>query len=457
MRFRSLTAFWRTGAIGAAGVIAFAVTAPAVRAQNPAPVDIESFTLPNGLTVHMVEDHSSQVVAVNVWYNVGSRNEVEGRTGFAHLFEHMMFSGSAHAADGLHRQLIERAGGLINGSTQPDKTDYYEVIPSNRLNLALWLEADRMRGLRITEENMRVQQEAVKEERRLRIDNQPYTGALVDSLPLMFDRERCFAYAHSMIGSIEDLNAASVDDVKAFFDLYYAPNNATIVLVGDLDRARTRAMITDWFSGIPRGEAPPPVTCEVDRSSGKVVKRVQDPNATLPAVLTAYRTVSPSHADFPALELLSTILGIGESSRLNRSLVRDSKVAVAAQALNNPYGPMRAAGIFGVLAIANQGVSADSLNTQLQREVLASTEAITADELTKAKNSWRSQTIFGRQQALALSEAVQHAAMFLGSPSAVNTDARRYSAVTLADLRRVARTYLQPENSFTLLIVPEGR
>src|SRR5690606_10074943 len=263
---------------------------------------------------------------------------------------------------------------------------------------------------------------------------------------------RCFAYAHSMIGSIEDLNAASVDDVKAFFDLYYAPNNATIVLVGDLDRARTRAMVTDWFSGIPRGETPPPVTCEVDRSSGEVVKRVQDPNATLPAVLTAYRTVSPSHADYPALELLSTILGVGESSRLNRSLVRDSKVAVAAQSLFNPFGPMRGVGMFGVLAIANQGVPVDTVQAHVLRQVRAAADAVTQEELTKAKNAMRASTIFSRQQSLNVSEAIHYAAMYLGSAEAVNSDGARYDAVTLADLRRVARTYLRPENSLTLLI-----
>ena len=431
---------------------------PSLGAQQPNPVRVESFTLPNGLRVHMVEDHSAQVVAVNVWYDVGSRNERAGRTGFAHLFEHMMFQGSANVGKAEHGQLIERAGGSLNGSTAPDRTNYYNAVPSNRLNLALWLEADRMRSLSITAENLKNQQEAVKEERRLRFDNQPYLGAFVDSLPLMFDRERCFAYSHSIIGSMDDLNAASVADVQSFFDLYYAPNNATLVITGDFRPATARQLVRDYFGGIQGGQALPAVSCAAQAATGaEVVKRVLDRNASLPAILSAYRVVPPAHADFPALELLSTILGGGESSRLNRSLVRDQKVAVAAQALFNPFGPMRDAGIFGALVIANQGVDVDTLRVRFALELRAAADGITAEELTKAKNAWRAATIFGRQNALAVSEAVHYAAMFLGSPEAINTDAARYEAVTTADLRRVAATYLRPENSLTLVIVPEGQ
>ncbi|MCC7002119.1 MAG: insulinase family protein, partial [Gemmatimonadaceae bacterium] len=225
------------------------VSAPAVpalatlHAQSPTRVKVESFMLPNGLRVYLAEDHSSQVVAVNLWYDVGSRNERAGRTGFAHLFEHMMFQGSANVKKADHGNLIERAGGTLNGTTQPDRTNYFEVLPSNRLNLALWLEADRMRSLAITPENLKNQQEAVKEERRLRFDNQPYLGAFIDSLPTMFDRERCYPYSHSIIGSMDDLNAATVTDVKAFFDLYYAPNNATLVIAGDFNPTQARQWV----------------------------------------------------------------------------------------------------------------------------------------------------------------------------------------------------------------------
>jgi zinc protease len=427
-------------------------------AQEPTPVRVQSYTLTNGLEVHFVEDHSAQVVAVNVWYDVGSRNERPGRTGFAHLFEHMMFQGSANVGKMEHGQLIERAGGEFNGSTQPDRTNYYNVVPSNRVNLALWLEADRMRSLAISAENLENQREAVKEERRLRVDNQAYSSAIIDSLPALFSRDRCFAYAHSIIGSMADLEAATVEDVRAFFAQHYAPNNAVLVIAGDVAPAAVLPMVQQYFGRIPAGPRREAVTCEGDPGPTRaVVKRIVDANATLPAVLMAYRTVPPSHPDYPALALLTTILGEGESSRLNRSLVRGSQVAVAAQTLHDPFGPMRAGGLFAVLAIANAAVGIDSLHAALERETLLAADGITTDELEKAQNAWRARTIFARQTALEVSEAVQYAALYLGGPSAVNAEAARYASVTVSDLRRVARTYLRADGALTLLISGEVR
>ena len=439
------------------GLLALCCALP-LAAQEPTPVKVESFTLPNGLRVHVVEDHSAQVVAVNVWYDVGSRNERPGRTGFAHLFEHMMFQGSANVGKMEHGQLVERAGGAYNGSTQPDRTNYFQTVPSNRVNLAMWLEADRMRSLVISAENLENQRQAVKEERRLRVDNQPYTGAFIDSLPLLFDRERCFAYAHSIIGSMADLDAATVDDVSGFFRTHYAPNNASLVVVGDVTLPQVMRMAQQYFGGIPAGPQREAVTCGAPAGAGAAMLRpVVDNKATLPAVLTAVRAVPPAHADYPALALLATILGSGESSKLNRTMVRGSKSSVAAQALHDPFGPMRGAGIFAVLAIANAGVPVDSVRAEVAREVFDVADQLTAEELDKAKNSWRASTIFGRQRAADVAEAVQYAALYLGGPEAVNTEAARYAAVTLNDLRRVARTYLRPERSLTLVIAPEGR
>ncbi len=440
-----------------ASVLAAPLAVP-VAAQDPTPVKVESFTLANGLRVHLVEDHSAQVVAVNVWYDVGSRNERAGRTGFAHLFEHMMFQGSANLGKMEHGQLVERAGGSFNGSTQPDRTNYYQVLPSNRLNLALWLEADRMRSLAVTAENLENQRQAVKEERRLRVDNQPYSGALVDSLPLLWDAQRCFAYSHSIIGSMADLDAASVDDVKEFFRTYYNPSNATLVVVGDASMPQLMRLAQQYFGNIPAGPRRDPVTCDAAQGAGAaVVRRVTDNNATLPAVITVVRAVPPAHADYPALALLSTILGAGESSRLNRTMVRGTRSAVAVQSLHDPFGPMRASGTFGALAIANSGVSVDSLSRELASELFELADRVTNEELEKAKSTWRSNTIFERQRAEALAEGIHFAAMYLGGPEALNAEAARYSAVTVADLRRVARTYLRPERSLTLLIAPEAR
>ena len=413
--------------------------------------------LPNGLTVILAEDHSAQVVAVDVWYDVGSRNERPGRSGFAHLFEHMMFQGSANVGKGEHFQLLERAGGTMNGSTSEDRTNYFQAVPSNRLNLALWLEADRMRSLAITTENLDNQTEAVKEERRLRLDNQPYMSALFEETYTAFDSTGCFAYAHSIIGSMADLDAADTADVKQFFDTYYAPNNATLVIAGDFEPAEARRLVEQYFGEIPRGQDPPPVACEQPFNTGQVRRTLPDPRANLPAVVHTYRVPAYDDADMPALELLATIMGQGESSRLNRSLAREARAAASTQALVNPFGPRRGPGVFLFFVIANQGVSADSLDglvaAQLRR---VAEEGVSAEELTKAMNQYRASTIMQRQTALSTAEAIQHARMFLGSADAINTSLDRYMAVTVDDVRRVAAKYLIPENSLVMLIVPEG-
>ena len=427
-------------------------------AQEPGKVKIESYTLPNGLAVHLVEDHSSQVVAVDIWYNVGARNEVPGRTGFAHLFEHMMFQGSANVKKAEHFQYVERAGGHVNGSTQADRTNYWEALPSNRLNLGLWLEADRMRSLVVTQATLDNQREAVKEERRMRFDNQPYVGTLVDSVGLAYNKSTCFAYAHSLIGSMADLNAAKVEDVQAFFKQYYAPNNATLVIVGDFAPADAKNLIAQYFTDIPRVPAPPAAQCDQPFNTGALRTQVADKNATIPAVLLFYRIPSVSDADFPALDLLSTILGIGESSRLNRVLARETKAAAAAQSLINPVGPVRGPGLFGSLAIANQGVPIDSVEKLLAAQVAkVAADGVTEAELSKAKNTFRANTINGRQSALNLAEAVQYAGLFLGGVDNVNTDLARYNAVTAADIKRVAATFLRADNSLTIVIVPGAK
>ena len=424
-------------------------------AQEPARIAFETYTLGNGLTVILAPDRTSQVVAVDVWYNVGSRNETRGRTGFAHLFEHMMFQGSANVKKAEHFQLVERAGGEMNGSTAEDRTNYYEALPSNRLNLGLWLEADRMRSLAITDSNFANQREAVKEERRLRVDNQPYTGAIFEGMYALADSATCFPYAHSVIGSMDDLNAAKTPDVKAFFDLYYAPNNATLTVVGDFDVAATKTLIQQYFGDIPRGQTPPPVTCQATFSSGAIHRTWPDPKANLPAVMLAYRLPEYKSADSPALELLASILGQGESSRINKTVVREKKLAQAAFVLSNPFGPRRGPGVVLALGIANQGVNVDSMAAALTAEFARVVrDGVTDAELSKAKNGYRTQLIIQQQQALNKAEALQSASLFLGDPEAVNTNWRRFLAVTGADIKRVAATYFRPENALTILITP---
>src|SRR5438105_10329158 len=235
---------------------------PGVLSAQSGRIAFEQFTLPNGLHVIYSADHSDPIVTVDVWYEVGSRNARPGRSGFAHLFEHMMFQGSAHVKKAEHGQLVERAGGTWDGSTAEDRTNYYETIPSNRLNLALWLEADRMRSLAITEQNFENQRQAVKEERRLRLDNQPYLTAYNDGLTFPFDSTSCFPYAHTVIGSMADLDAAKLADVQAFFETYYAPNNATLVVVGDFSPAQLRSLVNQYFAVVPRHAVPAAPRCD---------------------------------------------------------------------------------------------------------------------------------------------------------------------------------------------------
>ncbi len=418
-------------------------------------VQFEQFTLDNGLRVVYSEDHSTPIVSVDVWYNTGSRNERVGRSGFAHLFEHMMFQGSAHVKKAEHFQLVQRAGGSLNGSTTEDRTNYFETVPSNRLNLALWLEADRMRSLAITQENFENQRETVKEERRRSVDNQPYQAAFVDGLTLPFDSTACFAYAHTVIGSMDDLNAAKLEDVKAFFDTYYAPNNATLVVVGDFDPAELRRLATQYFAGIPRQEPPSAVTCDAPLAPGAVRHEVTDPKANLDAVLQLYRVPEHRHADTPALELLSIILGQGESSRLNVAVVRRERAAVFAGAGLSPFGPRRGPGVAFVIAIVNQGVSAARLDSLLAAE-LDSVRAggVTAEELTKAKNTVRTAFVNNRETTLSRAEELQHYLMFHDSIAEINSDYDNFAAVTVDDLRRVARTYFAPENVVTVVVRP---
>ncbi|HEV8598445.1 MAG TPA: pitrilysin family protein [Gemmatimonadales bacterium] len=426
-------------------------------AQEPARISFETYSLPNGLTVILAPDRSSQVVAVDVWYHVGSRDEVRGRTGFAHLFEHMMFQGSANVKKAEHFQLVEQAGGASNGSTAEDRTNYFQALPSNRLNLGLWLEADRMRSLAVTDSTFANQREAVKEERRLRVDNQPYAGAIFEGMYALADSASCFPYAHSVIGSMDDLNAAKTGDVKAFFDLYYAPNNATLTVVGDFESAEAKRLIEQYFGSIPRGKEPPPVSCESRFNSGAIRRPWPDPKANLAGVLLAYRVPEYRHADFPVIDLLLTILGQGESSRMNKSVVRDQKLAQFAVVISNPFAPRRGPGVLLAFGITNQGVSPDSLEAGLAREFArVISEGVTEAELNKAKNGYRTQLITQQQQALAKAEALQAAALFLGDPEAVNTNWKRYLAVTVADIKRVATTYFRPENSLVLLITPGG-
>src|SRR3989475_4663374 len=439
----------------AVGLVALA---PAQLAAQGGRISYESFALPNGLRVVYSEDHSTPIVTVDLWYRVGSRNERPGRGGFAHLFEHLMFQGSAHVKKAEHFQLIERAGGSVNGSTHDHYTNYYETVPSNRLDLALWLEAERMRSPSITGQNFHNQRETVKEERRLRVDNQPYGAAFTDGIVMAFDSATCFAYAHPTIGSMDDLNAAKLEDVQAFFDTYYAPNNATLVVVGDFRPGELRRLVNQYFAAVPSHAAPEGPRCDAGTASAKGPQRreVHDPHANLDLVMRLYRIPEHRSADTPALEVLNIILGQGESSRLNVSVVRRDKAAVGAGSIFNPYGSRNRPGVLAAYGIVNQGVSADRLDSLLSQQTDSiRPNRINAAELDKAKNILRAGFIDNRETTFGKAEELHHYLTFHSTIDEINTDLDHLLTVTSDDVKRVANAYLAPAN-LTRLIVRAG-
>ena len=439
-------------------IMAAVLLAPiALEGQGGGAVVYESFTLPNGLRVIYSVDHTTPIVSVDLWYDVGSRNERPGRSGFAHLFEHLMFEGSAHAPKGLHSHLIESAGGQDNASTAEDRTNYFATIPSNYLNVVLWLEADRMRSLVITEQTFHNQRETVKEERRLRVDNEPYGAAFVDGMTWPFDSATCFPYSHSVIGSMEDLNTATLADVRIFFNTYYAPNTATLVVTGDFRPLELRRLVNQYFAPVPRHSDPPPVRCRYDFHPGVERRTITDPRANLPAVLRFYRIPPHADPDTPALGLLTMILGDGESSRLNVTVVRRDRAALGAQVSMNPYDARRGPGILLALAVANQGVDAARLDTLVGQQVDSlRTTLVTPQELQKAKTMFRAGFIRERETSSGRAEALHHYDRFHSSLAEINSDLDRYLAVTADDVRRVAGKYLDPANMVNVIVLPGG-
>jgi zinc protease len=438
-----------------AAVCAAAAAAPAPLPGQAGRIAYEAFTLPNGLRVIYALDHAAPIVTVDVWYATGARNERPGRSGFAHLFEHLMFQGSAHVKKSEHFQLIERAGGTLNGSTHDDYTNYYETVPSNRLNLALWLEADRMRSLAVTQQNLDNQRETVKEEKRLRVDNQPYAPTFGDGTTWPFDSTSCFAYAHTAIGSMADLDAARLADVQAFFDTYYAPNNATLVVVGDVQPGALRRLVNAYFADIPSHAAPPAVRCDWKLAPGTLRREVEDAHANLPGVLRFYRLPPHDHADTPALQLLNVILGQGESARLNEAVVRRERAALQAGVfgLDERRGP----GVLVAYGIANQGVVVERLDSLVAAQLdSVRRTGVTADELARAKNTYRAEFVHARETTFGRAEALEHYTRFHPRTADINTDLERYLAVTAADVQRVASLYLDPANAVIVIVRPKA-
>lgn len=426
-----------------------AVAANAARAEKSPRVSFTETYLKNGLRVQLAPDPSVPVIALHVAYRVGSKDERKGLTGFAHLFEHMMFKGSENVGDGEHFYQIFTAGGVMNGTTSADMTNYYETLPANQLEMALFLEADRMRSLAITQENLDNQRHAVQEERRLRLDNQPYGRSLERIGELLYDN---FAYKHSPIGSMEDLNAATLEDIEEFFETYYAPNNAVLTLVGDFDSKVALQLIEKYFGSIPRRADPPRVDLTEPPLTAERRETLQDPLARLPHVLIAFKTVPGNTPDHYALEVLGSILFGGDSSRLYQRLNKELELVAG---IGGYVDERIGTGSFRISATVRQGREPKEVEAAIYEELeRIKREPIAAWELEKAKNATR----FGYYNAI---RGAQSRAMLLGSftvkfddPNLINTRVSKLDAVTARDVQRVARQYLHERNRVVLVTMP---
>jgi predicted Zn-dependent peptidase len=421
-------------------------------AQRPraTAIPIKDYRLKNGLRVILSEDHSAPTYSISVTYNVGSRDERPGRTGFAHLFEHMMFQGSENVGKGEHFILVLNNGGGMNGTTNSDRTNYFQTLPANQLDLGLFLEADRMRSLVINQANLDNQRETVKEERRLGVDNQPYGKTFETLYETAYDN---FAYKHSTIGSMDDLNAASVEDVAAFFKTYYAPNNATLVLVGDFDPKVAMQKIEKYFGNIPSQPPPPAPDMTEPPQKGERRKTLDDPLAQLPRLDIAYKIPPGNTPDYYALSVLTSILAGGESSRLYQKLVKEKELVLQ---VAGGAGERRGTGLGQFIAIARPGKDLAEIEKIIYEEIERVKNEPVADwELDKVRLTIRRQRAQSLQSTLSRAIALGQFAVYYNEPNLINTYEQKIARVTKDDLMRVARTYYNAENRTVITTLPK--
>ncbi|MDT4969306.1 MAG: zinc protease [Acidobacteriota bacterium] len=435
-------------------LISFAAsgTVSAVPKERSVQVGFKETKLKNGLRVITVEDHSAPVIAISITYNVGSRNERQGRTGFAHLFEHMMFKGSENVGTGEHFYLIFNNGGNMNGTTNEDRTNYFEALPANQLDLALYLEADRMRSLVISKDNLDNQRNAVQEERRQGVDNQPYGKSGEVQQELIYDN---FAYKHTTIGSMEDLNAAGVEDVAAFFKMYYAPNNAVLTLVGDFNTSEALKKIKQSFEAIPQQPTPPPVDMTEPEQKAERRASVDDGLARAPQIDIAFKAVPGNTPDFYALQVLSASLQNGQSSRLYQTLVKDKQLVTS---VGGFMDEKRGTGALYISATLKQGGKPADVEAAIYAEIAKLQKEGIADwELQKAKNTTRRNFINGLQSSLSRAISIGQYTVYYNDPNLINTRLDKVTAVTKADVQRVADKYLTAANRTVVTTMPKPK
>ena len=413
-------------------------------------VEYIEYDLDNGLHVILYEDHSTPIVAVSVMYHVGSKNENPDRTGFAHFFEHLLFEGSENIARGEFDKYIQNAGGYNNANTTYDRTYYYEVLPSNHIGTALWLESERMLHAKVEDKGIETQRQVVKEERRQRIDNQPYGTILEESMKRAYTKH---PYRWSVIGSMEHLDAAQEEDYKNFYADFYVPNNAVLSIGGDLNIEETKKMIDQYFGTIPRG------TKEIFRPeivepalTAEVRDTVFD-NIQLPAVIQTYRIPAQGTDDFYAVDMLGTLLSQGESSRLNKALVDEQQKALFVGSF--PLG-LEDPGVNIIYGISNMGVDLADLEGAVDAEIQrVQQELMSEEEFQKLRNQIEADFITGNSSIVGVAESLANYHMYFGDANLINTEIQRYMDVTREDIQRVANKYFIPSNRVVLYYLPK--
>ena len=424
---------------------------PDVEAQS-FEVPFEVFRLDNGLRIILSEDHSAPTYSICVVYDVGSRNERPGKTGFAHLFEHMMFQGSENVGKGEHFILIQNNGGSMNGTTSADRTNYFETLPANQLNLGLFLEADRMRSLDISESTLENQRQTVKEERRRGYDNAPYGRTF---LTLNETAYESFEYSHSTIGSMEDLDAATLFDVEDFFRQYYAPNNAVLALVGDFDTEDALARIEEYFGDIP--SQPAPLELFISEPVQTEEKRVtlQDQFARLPRLDLAFKAPAGNTGDWYILSVLGDILGGGQSGRLYKRLVQEEQVALNVRVR---LGERRGPSLFLITATPRPGIELEALEAVIYEEIEKLKSELVEDwEMEKVRAQIERQNAQRLQSTRARANALAQNTVFYNDPGLINTFQERFDWVTKEEVRSSAEIYLKETNRTVVTTLPQAR
>ena len=413
-------------------------------------IEFTEYTLDNGLHVILHQDKSTPIVAVSVMYHVGSKNENPNRTGFAHFFEHLLFEGTENIERGEYDKYVESAGGTLNANTSNDRTYYYEILPSNQLELGLWLESERMLHAKVEQVGVETQREVVKEERRQRVDNQPYGSVVEESMKRAFKQH---PYRWPVIGSMDHLDAAVEADYKQFYKDFYTPNNAVLSIAGDLDIEETKAMINKYFAAIPIKTKDVYRPAIVEPALGGEVRDTVYDNVQLPAVVMTYRVPALGTDDYYAVDMLSKLLSQGQSSRMYKSLVDEQQKALFVG--NFPFD-MEDPGVALAFGITNMGVSVQDLEAAIDEQIeLVQTEAIGDKEFQKLRNQIESDFVQGNSRVAGIAESLANYHMYLGDANLINTELDRYLKVTKEDIMRVAKQYYSKDNRVVLHYLPK--